>query len=123
MAFLRRLLFYILGIGLGVLLVYAFFGDRDLDYAYGPGSRVKKILRTKAVDSTSLAQPELDLSRDSLYYQAVVNSKILFGESDPRKEPCGQYVLKTSLESYPYKITVENCDSLVRVLNVEQLRD
>ncbi len=43
MAFLRRLLFYVIGIGLGVLLVYAFFGDRDFDYAYGPKARVKRI--------------------------------------------------------------------------------
>ena len=40
MAFLRRLLFYILGIGLGILIVLALFGDRDFDYAYGPQARV-----------------------------------------------------------------------------------
>ncbi|NDD36686.1 MAG: hypothetical protein EBZ26_10360 [Flavobacteriia bacterium] len=60
MAFLRRLLFYIIGIGLGVALVKVFFGERDLDYAYGPQARVKKIFRTKVIDSMSLVQPELD---------------------------------------------------------------
>jgi hypothetical protein len=38
MAFLKRLLFYILGIGLGTLIVLAFFGERDFDYAYGPNA-------------------------------------------------------------------------------------
>lgn len=123
MAFLRRLLFYIIGIGLGVALVKVFFGERDLDYAYGPQARVKKIFRTKVIDSTSLAHPELDLSQDSLYYHAVVDGKIKFGESDPRKEPCGEYALYYSYESDPYKILLENCGDTVRVLSVEQLQD
>lgn len=123
LAFLRRLLFYIIGIGLGVALVKVFFGERDLDYAYGPQARVKKIFRTKVIDSTSLAQPELDLSKDSLYYHAVVDGKIKFGDSDPRKEPCGEYVLTYSHESYPYLIRLENCGDTVRVLSVEKLPD
>lgn len=123
MAFLRRLLFYIIGIGLGVALVKVFFGERDLDYAYGPQARVKKIFRTKVIDSTSLVQSELDLSKDSLYYHAVVDGKIKFGESDPRKEPCGEYALFYSHESYPYLIRLQNCGDTVRVLSVEQLPD
>ena len=47
MAFLKRLLFYILGIGLGTLIVLAFFGERDFDYAYGPNASVRKTFRTK----------------------------------------------------------------------------
>ncbi len=123
MAFLRRLLFYIIGIGLGVALVKVFFGERDLDYAYAPQARVKKIFRTKVIDSTSLVQPELDLSKDSLYYHAVVDGKIKFGESDPRKKPCGEYVLFYSHESYPYLIRLENCADTVRVLAVEKYGD
>ncbi len=123
MAFLRRLLFYIIGIGLGVALVKVFFGERDLDYAYGPQARVKKIFRIKVIDSTSLVHPELDLSKDSLYYHAVVDGKIKFGESDPRKEPCGVYALLYKHESYPYLIRLENCGDTVRVLSVEQLPD
>ena len=79
MAFLRRLLFYVIGIGLGVLLVYAFFGDRDFDYAYGPKARVKKNFRTKVVDSTTLVHPLLDMSLDSIYYQALAHGEIHLG--------------------------------------------
>ena len=84
MAFLRRLLFYAIGIGLGILIVLAFFGDRDFDYAHGPQARVKKNFRTKVVDSTTLVQPLLDLSKDSLYYRAVVDGRVAFGASEPQ---------------------------------------
>lgn len=118
MAFLRRLLFYIIGIGLGVALVKVFFGERDLDYAYGPGARVKKIFRTKVIDSTTLEHPVLDLSKDSIYYWAVVDGKIKFGESNPRKEPCGEYALYYEHKDIDYHITLENCGDTVRVLDV-----
>ena len=119
MAFLRRLLFYAIGIGLGILIVLAFFGDRDFDYAYGPQARVKKNFRTKPVDSTSLVQPLLDMSKDSIYFQAVVNGRVAFGNSQPRKEPCGEYLLRFSHASYAYKMVLENCDT-VRVLSLEK---
>ena len=119
MALLRRLLFYAIGIGLGVLIVLAFFGDRDFDYAYGPQARVKKNFRIKPVDSTSLVQPLLDMSKDSIYFQAVVNGRVAFGSSDPRKEPCGEYLLRFSHASYAYKMVLENCDT-VRVLSIEK---
>ncbi len=119
MAFLRRLLFYVIGIGLGVLLVYAFFVDRDFDYAYGPKARVKKNFRTKVVDSTTLVHPLLDMSLDSIYYQAVANGEIHLGGSSPRKEPCGEYLYTFSHKSYAYKMVLENCDT-VRVLSLEK---
>lgn len=119
MAFLRRLLFYIIGIGLGVLIVLAFFGDRDFDYAYGPQARVKKNFRTKPLDSTSLIQPILDLSQDSVYFKAVTEGKVKFGKSEPRKEPCGEFVIEFSHQSYAYKMLLENCDT-VRVLSLEK---
>ena len=123
MAFLRRLLFYIIGIGLGVLIVTAFFGERDFDYAYGPEARVKKLFRTKAIDSTTLVHEALDLSKDSLYYQAVVIGDVLFSQSDTRKEPCGEYVLAAELEQVDYEILIENCADTVRVLQVKVVKD
>jgi hypothetical protein len=118
-AFLRRLLFYIIGIGLGALLVTAFFGDRDFDYAYGPQARVKKIFRTKAIDSTSLVQPVLDLSQDSIYFHAVTKGKVDFGASEPRHEPCGHYALEFEWDDKKYQLQLENCADTVRVLNLK----
>jgi len=121
MAFLRRLLFYAIGIGLGILIVLAFFGHRigEFDYAYGPQARVKKNFRTKVVDSTTLVQPLLDLSKDSLYYRALVDGRVAFGASEPRTEPCGEYLVRFSHDSYAYKMVLQNCDT-VKVLRLEK---
>lgn len=123
MAFLRRLLFYIIGIGLGTLIVMAFFGDRDFDYAYGPQARVKKLFRTKAIDSTTLVHEALDLSADSTYFFAVKEGKVRFGKSDTRKEPCGEYLLETEVNGNNYELVIENCKDTVSVKSVRRLED
>ena len=118
MAFLRRLLFYILGIGLGTLIVIGLFGDRDFDYAYGPQARVKKLFRTKIIDSISLNHVVLDLSADSIYYHAVTKGKVDFSQSDTRKEPCGAYSLTFEYQETDYRMTIENCRDTVSVLEL-----
>lgn len=118
MAFLRRLLFYILGIGLGTLIVIGLFGDRDFDYAYGPQARVKKLFRTKIIDSISLNHVVLDLSADSIYYHAVTKGKVDFSQSDTRKEPCGAYSLTFEYQETDYRMTIENCPDTVSVLDL-----
>ena len=123
MAFLKRLLFYILGIGLGTLIVLAFFGDRDFDYAYGPNARVRKTFRTKIVDSTQMNWPALNLAKDSAYYHAVVEGSVKFGASEPRKEPCGSYTLDFSWQAYPYRMVLENCPDTVHIIDLIRLED
>ena len=123
MAFLKRLLFYILGIGLGTLIVLAFFGERDFDYAYGPNARVRKTFRTKSVDSTQMNWPDLNLAKDSAYFHAVVEGRVNFGESEPRKEPCGSYTLYFSWEDNPYKMVLENCTDTVHITTLIRVED
>lgn len=121
LAFLKRLFFYAVGIGLGVLLVMAFFGDRDFDYAYGAEARVKKLFRTKTVDSTSLVWDVLDLSADSAYYWAVVDGNVHFSDSEPRKEPCGEYRMTFTHQGVAFEMLLENCQDTVRVLELSEL--
>ena len=108
---------------MGTLIVLAFFGDRDFDYAYGPNARVRKTFRTKIVDSTQLLWPDLNLAKDSVYYHAVVEGSVKFGESEPRKEPCGIYTLDFSWQAYPYRMVLENCPDTVHIIDLIRLED
>jgi hypothetical protein len=127
MAFLRRLLFYLIGVGLGIGLWYMFFGDRDLDFCYSPSCRTKKIFRTKTLDSNSLTHEVLDLSKDSLYYKAIVDGTLYY--TNPWKDDChGEWDIVYNYQSHDYRITLEyyrgydpKCEEreLVRVLDVQ----
>ena len=108
---------------MGTLIVLAFFGERDFDYAYGPNARVRKTFRTKSVDSTQMNWPDLNLAKDSAYFHAVVEGRVNFGESEPRKEPCGSYTLYFSWEDNPYKMVLENCPDTVHIAALIRVED
>ncbi len=43
------------------------------------------------------------MSLDSIYYCAVANGEMAFGASEPRKEPCGEYLLDFRTPAMPTK--------------------
>ncbi|GAL70790.1 hypothetical protein JCM19302_2512 [Jejuia pallidilutea] len=43
---------------------------------------------------------------------------INFSKSTPRQEPCGIYIIENKLNEKDIEISVENCDSIVKILNV-----
>ncbi|MCE2816011.1 MAG: hypothetical protein LW601_02370 [Cryomorphaceae bacterium] len=84
MKLLRRILWYSLGVGLGVLLVGALFSDRDLECSYFPNDRVLTELHRKPVrgaDSSVWA----GLGADSSLLQAFLTlGEVDFSDSRTR---------------------------------------
>lgn len=84
MKLLRRILWYSLGVGLGVLLVGALFSDRDLECSYFPNDRVLTELNRKPVrgaDSSVWA----GLGADSSLLQAFLTlGEVDFSDSRTR---------------------------------------
>ncbi len=84
MKLLRRILWYGLGVGLGVLLVGALFSDRDLECSYFPNDRVLTELHRKPVrgaDSSVWA----GLGADSSLLQAFLTlGEVDFSDSRTR---------------------------------------
>lgn len=77
MKFLRRLLWYGIGLGLGVLLVYAVFGDREMECSYFPNDRVLTELHrkpTRGADSAVWSQVGSD--------STVLKAFLTLGEVD-----------------------------------------
>jgi hypothetical protein len=81
---LRRILWYSLGVGLGVLLVGALFSDRNLECSYFPNDRVLTELHRKPVrgaDSSVWA----GLGADSSLLQAFLTlGEVDFSDSRTR---------------------------------------
>ena len=87
MAFVKRLFWYLIGLGIGSIFLW-FIVDKKtdgkgLDFCYLPNCRVVKDLRTanviKGQDSLEIAKLLEDASID-------------FKRSKPRKEPCKEYL-------------------------------
>ncbi len=87
MAFVKRLFWYLIGLGIGSIFLW-FIVDKKtdgkgVDFCYLPNCRVVKDLRTanviKGQDSLKIAKLLEDASID-------------FKRSKPRKEPCKEYL-------------------------------
>ncbi len=111
----RRLFFYLIGISLGIVLtVFYLRGKYEGDipeYCYLPNCRVKKELRSKplvnAIDTKESCVPE-----KGVIDEILTEGKVLFRESDPRKEPCGEYEIRYN----DYRIRLKNCRDTVYLL-------
>jgi len=112
MSFIKKLWYYALGLGLGVLMVYFFFGDRDIQCSYFPNDRVLYDLRKKPLSLAS----ELDTSGLN---RALHEAKVDFESSDIRDQDCPKYWLE--FEAMQRRYQIENCDSSARVLAVEAI--
>ena len=117
--FWKRLRFFGIGVAIGLVLVYFMFGKRDIRCSYFPNSRVLNDLRQKELvfSPTALCQKEC-LALDSLdIKQLFAAGSIQFDESEPRKEPCGEYELITRLpDMREIHYRVQNCDSTVTMI-------
>ena len=120
MAFWQRLVYYLLGAGMGVIMVIFMFGNRDLQCNYFPNARVLSELRGKHLTIPSAAQQQIeDLNLpDSALVMALERGEVDFDRSEARREPCNRYLIVMEEEDPPYEFRVENCDTIVEVLEV-----
>lgn len=123
MPFFRKLLYYFGGVGLGLLMVYFLFGNRDIQCSYFPNDRVLSDLRKKNWQlEASLAAAVARGDQDTSGFDAALRrGKIDFSRSEPRAEPCGLYWLELKAERRQFQ--VENCDSNLRLLQAGPLAD
>lgn len=124
MTFWRRLRTYLVGVGLGLLLVYVIFGDRDLSF-WTPQGRV-----LTAIDSS-----EQSLSEKAICQMACLNitkadileiqktASVDFSESETQKKPCPAYRIYAKLEESDYVLIWQVCENQekVKLLSIQSL--
>jgi len=122
MNFLRKLATYMLGVGLGVIMVYFIFGDRDIQCNYFPNDRVLYDLRKKELQYSEsvAAQMQANSLNDSVVMWALERGKVDFEQSQTEKEPCKEYFIE--LKEPAYQMNIRNCDSVATVLELKKVK-
>lgn len=112
MTFGRRLRTYIVGVGIGLLMVYVFFGDRDLT-AWTPEGRVLRTIDSSEMILSDRAKCQLTCLNltDSSIYKIQDNAEVKFSESSTRKEPCPVYKIESYWKEEQYKLIWEVCEN------------
>lgn len=119
MALLKRLGYYLIGVVLGSIMVWVFFGDRDIQCSYFPNDRVLADLRKKEISFSKDAQCLWDCyDLDSTAYHYIFNNaQIDFEKSQTRDTAAKVYYLETGEFSPAFAIEVENRDSSAEVIS------
>lgn len=115
-------MYYLIGVGIGVILLMYFVGGSgaSCDYAYGPNARVLKNIRIKEKTYSpqvleALSARMLDTADLHHIYQV---GDVLFSESDTQRDSCRLYAIQATIKEQELKFRVENCDSVARFIEL-----
>ena len=120
MSFLKRFGYYLIGLSIGLLFLAFFLRKKaegtGVEFCYLPNCRVLKELRSKPlqIDST------LTGMQDTLAIRFLLREgDVAFGQSEPRAEPCGIYVVNGDFNGNHLRLTFENCAGAIHLTGYE----
>ncbi|WP_299214014.1 DUF4258 domain-containing protein [uncultured Dokdonia sp.] len=126
MRLLHRVGYYLGGFSLGLIILAFFFSGKKTSCAYFPEARVLKNINLKPYTLSRKAQESLtQLQLDTVAINQVLQKgDIDFDESQPRKEPCGEYaVYGDTQKELKLKIVLENCEEKVFIKEVSKAKE
>ncbi len=134
MSLIKRLAFYLGGFGIGLVFLFFFVGGSgaSCEFSYSPSARVKKNIKLKEqiiTDSSSKMLNEHNQDTAAISY-ILKNGDVLFSESNTKLDSCKIYVIEgypseeiESKELYTLKLTIENCDKIATLQDVEFVKE
>ena len=116
MTFWRRFRTYLIGVGLGLLIVYVIFGDRELN-TWTPEKRIMTTIDSSTVSISLRAECQLKCLglEDKKWVEIQQASDINFSESNAQKKPCPVYRLENKSETAEFTMMWEVCENEERV--------
>ncbi|MDB4060746.1 hypothetical protein N8371_08010 [Vicingaceae bacterium] len=116
MTFWRRFRTYLIGVGLGLLIVYVIFGDRELN-TWTPENRIMTTIDSSTVSISARAVCQLKCLglEDKKWVEIQHASDINFSESNAQKKPCPVYRLENKFDKGEYTMIWEVCENEERV--------
>ncbi|MAB58100.1 MAG: hypothetical protein CL524_11195 [Aequorivita sp.] len=120
-----RLAYFSGGFIIGIALLFFILSGKKTSCAYGPEARTLKNIRLKErafSESTLqiLRKHKLDTSAVSMLLE---DGDVLFSESNTDLDSCRLYVIEGEILEKNLKITVENCEKLVTVLDAAVIQN
>ena len=123
MAFLKRLKYYLIGVGIGSLMVFGIFGGReDIKCSYFPEARTLKNIGEKELLSTNLASCQFNCAG---YDSIAIGNLLKAGDVDfaksqtEQKDSCKVYYISSEFNGKPIVAYFQNCDSTATILKFD----
>ena len=110
MKFWRRLKVYLIGFGLGLIIVYVLFGERDLNN-WLPQQRVLTAIDSAVITISERAKCQIKCQElpQNFWQEMSQDAKIDFSESETRRSPCPLYRMNSNYRGKKYLLIWEVC--------------
>ncbi len=122
MNFLGRLKFYGFGFGLGLLVVYALFGNRSCT---SPNEIKMKELISQYTDTVLSSKVKCKLiylkKSEKLLKLELRHFEVNYDLSTVRKKPCGEYFIQPKIDyasKYNYNLIIYDCDTISKINDI-----
>ena len=121
MTFIQRLGYYLGGFSIGLVFLAFFLSGKRASCSYSPSARVKKNISIKRIEYSNSVQELIhnkNLDSSSIK-QIIAKGSVNFSESDIKRDPCKTYIIDGKLDGVKYKLTIENCDSIATIKEIQ----
>jgi len=117
MSIRKRIVFFAIGLFIGIIFVKIIFDKKDVSFDYLPNDRVLKTLRTKQriFDQKALSffqQEQIDTSKIEFFLK---EAKVNFDKSRQREKPCNFYQIESDYQKMRLGFLIKNCDTLMTI--------
>ncbi|MBW2962779.1 hypothetical protein [Mesonia aestuariivivens] len=125
MKLIHRFGYYFGGFSLGIVILIFFLSGKKTSCDYGPSARVLKNLRIKEKAYSTDAKKQMQVYQlDSIFIANTLQSgDVIFSESETSLDSCNVYIVQSEKENKTYETSFKNCDSLVTILSVNNLKN
>ena len=122
MSFIKRLFYYLGGVGLGIIILMFFLSGKKTSCDYGPNARTLKFLKSKPLQKSKDAEMDITLHNiDSLDIKAALDvGEINFSSSEISNDLPNIYALEINLEnkgSFEFRFKIKK-DS-IEIISIE----
>ena len=124
MDFWKRLRFYGIGFGIGILIVYAMFGNRSCASPNELKMRELAFQYFRVSDKAKCKMKCLTMNNDILKIY-LRHFEINYDLSDVHKEPCGMYFVqpkKDHATEYNFNLVMNDCDTVTQIDDINILK-
>lgn len=124
MNFWKRLRFYGIGFGMGLLIVYAMFGNRSCASPNEIKMRELAFQYFRLSDKAKCKMKCLTMNEQVLKIY-LRHFEINYDLSDVRKVPCGSYFVqpkKDHVNDYNFNLIMNDCDTITQIDDINILK-
>ncbi len=113
MEWLKRVVYYLIGLSLGSVVVFFIWKNKKVSFDYGMDARTLKTIRIKKKIYSQEAQNTLaknNLDTVAINY-ILKNGDVNFSKSKQREKPCAKYIVEGKYQEKHIDLWIIRCDS------------